>query len=57
MKSDSELYEYIFCSFEGMKNRNELLEIYKDRLSALKLEHEKSGIKINGKAVPFEKCI
>jgi hypothetical protein len=49
----SELYEYIFCSREGMKKRAELLETYKDRLPALKLEHEKSGIKINGKAIPF----
>lgn len=52
-----ELYEYIFCSQEGHKNRNKLLKKYKHRLPELAKEHEKSGLEINGKVVPFKEVI
>ena len=52
--ADSELYEHIFCTEYGLKNREELLKIHADKIDFLKSEHEKHGIKINGKAIPFE---
>jgi len=54
--ADSELYEHIFCTEYGLKNREELLKIHADKIDFLKSEHEKHGIKINGKAIPFEQC-
>ena len=48
---DQELYEYIFCSLNGAKNREQLLIQYKDRLPALKREHQKHGMKLNGNIV------
>lgn len=53
MRSDAELYEDIFCTQDGHENRAELLEKHKDRLPALRREHERSGVKINGKAISF----
>jgi len=47
------LYEDIFCSEDGAKHRDELLEKYRDRLPELAKEHERSGMKVNGCAIPF----
>lgn len=57
MENYNELYETIFCSQYGQENRAELLEKHKDKLPELRAEHEKSGLKINGKAIPFDDCI
>lgn len=53
MNNIEELYETIFCSQYGAENRGELLEKHKDLLPELEKEHKKSGMKINGIAIPF----
>lgn len=57
MTEEEELYETIFCSQHGQEHRKELLEKYKDKLPDLKIEHEKSGIKINNRSILLEDII
>lgn len=47
------LYETIFCSEYGAEHREELVEKHRSKLPELAEEHERSGMKRNGKAVPF----
>ena len=47
------LYETIFCSEYGAEHREELVEKHRDKLPELAEEHERSGMKINGKPIPF----
>ena len=53
MNNIEELYETIFCSQYGAEHRDELLEKHKSLLPELEKEHKKSGMKINGIALPF----
>jgi len=55
--NDLELYELIFCSDYGAKNRQKLLKEDKDKIEMLKSMHEKYGMRINGKVVSFKNCI
>lgn len=57
MDDNSNLYELIFCTSYGLQNRQKLLEENKDKIEILKLEHDKHGLKINGRVIPFENCI
>lgn len=53
MNEIESLYETIFCSEYGAEHREELVEKHRDRLPELAEEHERSGMRVNGKGTPF----
>ena len=57
MNKNELLYEHIFCSEFGNQNRELLLRVHKDKLWEMYIEHQKSGVKIDGKAIDFDECI